>query len=421
MKIKTGLAVGIFTVLVSCQTLSAQGLVAAANTSFSIDFYKQHSEKEPGNVFFSPVSISIALSMVYPGARNETAEEIKTVMGFLKKPEKQSAEVSYLIQDVTAAGSPFRVVNTVWVQKGVPFQQEFLTITAEYFKTSLKEANFDDPEGARQEINKTIETQTNNKIKELLPTEAIHSDVLMVLTNAVYFKDSWASPFKKELTSSQNFYPTSGDPIKTMFMQHAGKFPGFENEVVSVLELPYKNADYSLIVLLPKGDMKTFEEQYLTAENYIEWTSSCQSVPFKEIVFPRFKMDHRIDVQKILKDFGMTRSFNASQADFTGIYDGPENLFISDILHKAFIDVNEEGTEAAAATAIGMAIRGAAPTPRDFIANHPFIFVIREKNPTAFYSWANLPCRSPRRNNIFDNHRHERYYQPHYSRQPQNS
>ena len=394
MKTTTSLAVGILIALVSCQTLSAQSPITAENTSFALDFYKQHSIKKPGNVFFSPFSISVALSMVYPGARRETAEEIKIAMGFLKDSVKQSAEISSLIRNVTATGSPFKVVNTVWLQKGVTFEPAFLTITAQYFKNDFKEANFAaNPEGARAEINKTIETQTNDKIKDLLPQGVITRDVLMVLTNAVYFKDVWASPFKKELTSLQRFYPASGGSVNTMFMQHTGTFSGFENEIVSVLELPYKNKDYSLVILLPKVDMKTFEEEHLTLENYSQWTDF-RSVSFAKILLPRFKMTHSIDVKDILKDFGMIRSFDAGQADFTGIYKGLENMFISDILHKAFVDVNEEGTEAAAATAVVAVTRGYTPS-RNFIADRPFIFIIRERKTQSILFMGKLAMPEP--------------------------
>jgi serpin B len=182
-------------------------------------------------------------------------------------------------------------------------------------------------------------------------------------------------PFKKEYTKERKFYSEPQLAVMAMFMQQTGSFEGFENEVVSVLELFYKKGNFSMTILLPKVSMEKFEADFLNVENYSSWHLS--TVPFNKILIPRFKLEQTTNPIPILEKFGMTTAFKEMEANFSGITT-EQHLAISGIYHKAFVDVNEEGTEAAAATGVGLALRSAQPKPRDFIADHPFIFMIQD-------------------------------------------
>ncbi|MFZ6011117.1 MAG: serpin family protein [Bacteroidota bacterium] len=351
--------------------------ITPGNTAFAIDFYKECSAQSPKNVFISPFSISSALAMTYPGARAKTAEEMKLALGFIQNLKTQNNEYSSLIRNLSGRESPFKIANTLWTMTGYRYEPKFIEINDIYFDATFKEVNFKNFDETRKEINTSIEDQTQGKIKDLLPPGSITELTRLVLTNAVYFKDSWLVPFKKEKTKNADFFSEPGKPVKAMFMENAGKFYGFENESVSILELPYLSGDFSMVILLPKVDLKEFEEQILTADNYFNW--SLVRTPFTKIMVPRFKIEQTTAPVPILQKFGMVEAFNENKADFSGI-STQQQLFISGIYHKAFVDVNEEGTEAAAATGVVAEARSAeflAP-PRDFIANRPFIFIIRD-------------------------------------------
>jgi serpin B len=223
-------------------------------------------------------------------------------------------------------------------------------------------------------INSFIEEQTHNRIKDLLPEGSINSDTRLVLTNAVYFKDSWAVPFKIENTKPATFHTSAQHSVKTMFMQQAGYFSGFENNVVSILELPYKDGNFSMVIFLPKVSMGEFENEFLNTDNYSSWSLS--RAPYSKIMVPRFNIAQSTAADSILQKFGMVTAFKEMEADFSGITT-EQDLAISGIYHKAFVQVNEEGTEATAATAVAAEQRSTQPEPRIFVADHPFVFIIR--------------------------------------------
>jgi serpin B len=361
--------IALFSIQLSAQNYS----IVYQNNAFAFDFYKALANGSAENIFISPFSISSAMAMTYPGARGKTAEEMKAAMGFLKNLKKQNEEYSYLMRDLTEPGSPFIITNTLWTHTGMGYEAEFMEINDTYFGSNFKQVNFMESEKTRNDINTAIEEQTKDKIKELLPPGSIDSDTRLVLTNAVYFKDAWSSPFKKENTKEGKFYTAPQKEVPAMFMHHKGEFNGFENDVVSVLEMPYKNKNFSMMIFLPKISMEKFEAEVLASESYNSW--NLLPVPFGKILLPRFKFEQTTDPMAVLKKFGMIAAFGP--ADFSGI-STEIPLFISGIYHKAFVEVNEEGTEAAAATGVVVAKRSAQPPPRNFIADRPFIFIIRD-------------------------------------------
>lgn len=362
-----------FSLNLKAQTYS----IVYKSNEFCFDFYKECSNGNSENIFVSPFSISCAIAMIYPGAVGKTQEEMKQAMGFLNNLKKQNDEYAFLLRDLTGSGSPLMVTNTLWTDIGMNYKKEFMDINAAYFGSNFKQVAFANADDTRNEINAAIEKQTHNKIKNVMPQGSIDSDTRLVITNAVYFKESWAIPFQKDKSSQGKFHIAPKETVNTTFMQQTGSFKAFENDVVSILELPYKNGSFSMIILLPKIGMEEFENDFLNSENYSSWTLF--PIPFNKILIPRFTMEQATEPVPILRRFGMTTAFDESKADFSGITtDRP--LVITGIYHKAFVDVNEEGTEASAATAMSAGIRSMQreQQPRDFIADHPFIFLIQD-------------------------------------------
>lgn len=362
----------------STAPLYAQSLeVVRKNNEFAIDFYKECSFKTgSGNVFISPFSISSAVAMIYAGARGQTAEEMKKAMYFLKSLEKQNEEYSYLMDDFKKENSPFIVSNMLWTQAGTNFDPDFVKTNTKSFGAGLHQVDFGASKKVEDEINSTIAKQTNNKIQNLMPEGSLNPDVRIVLTNAVYFKDVWAKVFKKEETREGDFHSSAEKTVKAMFMHQKGHFKSFENEVVSGIELPFRNGDYSMLMLLPKISMDEFESDFFEADTYSTWQFESQS--FDKILIPRFKIEQETEPKSILEKLGMKKAFREGEADFSGITN-EQDLAISGIFHKAFVEVNEEGAEAAAATGV-VAEQRSLSVPHQFIADRAFIFLIRENH-----------------------------------------
>jgi serpin B len=364
-----------------CQSVPAvaQPNVVENNNAFALKFFMQWQKQTDKNIVVSPFSISSALSLAYPGARNATATQMKTAVHFLKSPDQQSRQLNSVYTNITAPGSPMVIANTIWMQKGFKIQQGFLDVNAKYGDAAFRQVNFAGAADAtRMEINASIEKQTRNKIIELLPRGSINSQSRLVLTNAIYFKDTWAIAFDPKETKDQDFFLSTANPVKAKFMslQHV-TFNFFENDVVTIVELPYKSDRFSMLIFLPKGDVATFEKSF-TADAYKSW--NLNQGRFRSVQLPRFKIDHEVQPADLLRQFGMTDAFQEGKADFSGI-SKEVRLFISGIFHKAFIEVNEEGTEAAAATAVVVQAESAERPQKemDFIANRPFLFILRDR------------------------------------------
>jgi serine protease inhibitor len=362
-----------------CQSVAAiaQPNVVENNNAFALKFFMQWQKQTDKNIVVSPFSISTALSLAYPGALNATATQMKTALHFLKNLDRQNQELNTVFTSITAPGSPMVIANTIWMQKGFKIQQEFLDVNAKYGYAAFRQVNFAGAANAtRMEINASIEKQTRNKIMNLLPAGSINSRSRLVLTNAIYFKDTWAIGFDPKETKDQDFFLSPGKPVKAKFMRLQNvTLNFFENDVVSIVELPYKSARFSMLILLSKGDVARVEMSF-TANAYKSWNLT--QGRFHSVQLPRFKIDHEVQPADILRQFGMTDAFQEGKADFSGI-SKELRLFISGIFHKAFIEVNEEGTEASAATAVVVQTESIAEPQKDFIANRPFVFVLRDR------------------------------------------
>jgi serpin B len=361
--------------------------IAASNNAFAIDLYGKLAG-EKGNIFFSPYSIETALAMACAGAKGPTAGQMARTLRWNMPAEQAHAAFADLIRELNASGSTGQqrlfqlvVANALWGQKGYPFHKSFQEMVKASYEGQLAEVDFAGAaEQARQTINRWVEKQTNDKIKDLIGPRVLTPLTRLVLTNAIYFKSNWASQFSKVLTKDAPFHLSAGQTADVPLMHREGHYSYAETEQAQVLELPYVGYRLSMVVILPRQvDGLPALEKELTQEKLDGWFKSSASRKV-QVTLPRFKFASQFSLADVLKSLGMTDAFSPQAANFSGMASA-ERLFISAVLHKAYVDVNEEGTEAAAATAIAVAGM-AMPQPEEpvvFKADHPFLFVIRHR------------------------------------------
>ncbi len=357
-----------------------QHAVVAGNTEFALDLYARLSS-EDGNLFLSPYSISTALAMTYAGARGNTAIQMTNVLHYPLEQERLHPALAALESSVKAAGNgsqcTIHLANALWGQQEYGFLDEFLALNREHYGAAFHEVDFvRDTEQARQTINKWTARHTQEIIKELLQKGNLDPADVLVLTNAIYFKGNWASRFDRELTREATFLISKSDQTVVPMMYQNRQFPFASGDDLDVLELPYDGDRLSMVFLLPKQvDGLVAVENSLSTENIERWLGLLRQQAVR-VSLPRFKLDFRANLAKMLKAMGMTDAFNGRRADFSGMT-GRRDLFIGMVIHQAQVEVNEEGTEAAAATAVKMK-RG--PAIATFVADHPFLFLIRDKH-----------------------------------------
>lgn len=356
--------------------------VAEGNNAFAVALYgRLRSQK--GNLFFSPESISTALAMAYAGARGSTAVEMAKTLHFTLPPDKLHPAMGALLKDLNAAheGYQLSVANALWAQQGYTFLDAFLNLLKSDYGAGLNQVDFKGAtEAARLTINQWVEQKTQDKIKNLLQPGALRSDTRLVLTNAIYFKGNWETQFDKAQTKDEDFHLSPAQTAKAPLMHREGRFSYFDGGSLQVLEIPYKSKELSLIVLLPKEpEGLPGLEQSLSESSLQQWLQQLASVAKVIVTLPKFKVTQEFTLGSTLSAMGMPQAF-ASRADFSGMT-GHRDFAISEVIHKAYIDLNEEGTEAAAATAVTMralAMRAPEGPPPVFRADHPFVFMIRD-------------------------------------------
>jgi serpin B len=356
--------------------------VVEGNNAFAFALYGQLRNRN-GNLFFSPESISTALAMAYAGARGDTASEMATTLHFTLPQQHLNPAMGALLSDLNAVhdGYQLTVANALWAQQGYTFLDNFLQLLKTDYGAGLNQVDFKGAtEAARLTINRWVEQKTQDKIKDLLQPGTLAPSTRLVLTNAIYFKGDWQTQFDKAQTRDEAFYPSQTQTKQVAFMHRADSFSYFDGGTFQVLEIPYKSKELSLIVLLPKdrGGLPALE-QSLTASNTQQWLSQLVQRDKVIVALPKFKSTQQFELGATLGAMGMAQAFSAS-ADFSGMT-GKRDFAISEVIHKAYIDVNEEGTEAAAATAVvfrALAMRGPVEQPPVFRADHPFIFLIRD-------------------------------------------
>jgi serpin B len=351
------------------------------NNEFAIDLYRSLS-KAGGNLFFSPCSISVALAMTSMGARGNTAAEMAKTLHFYLKGVALHQSFGALVAKMNEAGArgnyKLSIANRLWGQKNHKFLEPFIAGLKKYYAAPLELVDFTkETEKTRVTINKWVEKMTQEKIKDLLKPGVLTSDSVLVLTNAIYFKGDWESKFKKEMTKKEPFFITPEKKVDVDMMHKTEDLRYGKAGDVAILEIPYKSKDLSMVILLPeKRDGIKKLDNSLTAA-VLEKMRSTMAERKVNVSFPRFKATSEFKLNEVLQKMGMKDAFTPSMADFSGMT-GTKELFISAVVHKAFVAVDEEGTEAAAATAVVMSRESAEPMPVEFRADHPFIFMIRD-------------------------------------------
>jgi serpin B len=358
----------------------ADAAVLRGANAFALDLYARLRTEE-GNLFFSPYSISSALAMTYAGAKGDTAAEMARTLHFPADAETLHASYAALLNQLNDGGKDrgyqLTVANALWGQKGHPFLNPFLTLVRDRYRAGLSELDFQgNPDEARQVINTWVEEKTQDRIKDLLPRGSLDRTTRLVLTNAIYFKGDWASRFDKRATFDQKFTTGTGQAVQVPMMHQTGKYGYLDADTFQALEMPYQGKDLAMVVLLPrKTDGLAEFEKTLTADNLTGWVKQLRETKL-DVALPKFKMTRRFSLKGTLSAMGMPLAFS-KESDFSGM-DGSRNLYISEVFHQAFVDVNEEGTEAAAATGVVVKARSLAPRMPRFVADHPFVFLIRD-------------------------------------------
>ncbi len=354
-----------------------------SNNQFAFDLYlklKDVPEYNESNIFFSPYSISVALGMTYEGARGETAKEMRSVFHFPEDDSIRRSSFAKIYNQINKKDKKYKLhtANALWAQKDYKFLEDYINTIQRYYAGKTTNLDFvNDTENSRITINSWVEEQTNNKIKDLVPQGALDSLTRLVLTNAIYFKGLWVKQFDKEDTIEEDFRISPDKTIKVPMMRLTGeeaKFNYAETEELQILEMLYEGEELSMLILLPKvGNLKSVEES-LNKEKIAESRNMLIEEQV-DVYIPKFKFETKYFMVKTLEEMGMPTAFSMD-ADFSGM-DGATDLFIANVIHQAFVEVNEEGTEAAAATGVVMELKAAMPTV--FRADHPFIFMIQER------------------------------------------
>jgi len=352
---------------------SLEATVDASNL-FAFELYERYSEGDD-NVFYSPYSISTALSMTYEGARGLTAEEMQKVFHWSTDPAVRRPGAARAFNVLNGGDRPYALhtANALWMQEGYPFKEDYVAVVEDYYGGEPNLIDFGDAAEAADTINGWVEERTRDKIKDLL-SPGMLMDARLVLTNAIYFKGDWATMFDPELTRQAGFHVAPEETVTVDMMNIIdGRFGYLDTGDAQILELPYEGEDLSMVIILPRtGEIHGFEEGF-TLQDYLEWLDMLEPTRL-EVHLPRFKFETKYDIGEDLAEMGMPTAFTGS-ADFSGMSEG--GLFIGHVVHQAYVDVNEEGTEAAAAT--GVVMVESAPILEVFNADHPFMFTIRDR------------------------------------------
>jgi serpin B len=354
--------------------------------AFSIDLYRQLAAK-PGNLFVSPFSIESALAMTAAGAKGTTHGEMQSVLHLPGMTAHASYGFRQLSKQLTNSSDvELNIANGIWADKSVKWKKDYLLKLEEYHGGGFVDTDFSKPEKARDEVNQWVSKQTKQKIKEILSTGSIGKDTRMILANAIYFHGKWANKFPEKETKDGPFRGNANaSPSNAKFMQQTATFNYLRERDYQAIDLPYLGDKFSMTIILPNEKVGLPALEKLLTNKAFQ--SICNEMGNKhtaevDVKLPKFKQESSYDLITVLKEMGIREAFGPS-AHFSAMHSGTDPLYISLVQHKAFIDVAEEGTEAAAATAVAMATFGAAPSmapeiPK-FYADHPFLYAIRHR------------------------------------------
>lgn len=386
--------------------------VADGCNELALGLYRNLSTSDQKNLIFSPSSISIALAMTLAGADGATADEIRNALQIDLPDDQIHESIGKLVRASSDAKSRLQFANRLWCQSGYRVLPEFRDLMAQVHDTGIGEANFSEkPDLARQNINEWVSAMTNGCINNLLSPGAVSDESRLVLVNAVYFLAEWHSKFEKSSTKIAPFHISDSSTLEVEMMQQCQSFRYGEFDDVTVLEIPYRGPNeifvhgeddpfflenpnlgddeivpgwprnFVMTLLLPRMiDGLTALESSLTIELLNQWTQVREHEV--DVKLPKFQIESTLGLKKSLASLGVTAAFDSHRSDFQRITDDPDGLVIDEAIHKAFVRVDEEGTEAAAATAVGLRMGGfpiEKEEPKVFHADHPFLFMIRER------------------------------------------
>jgi len=362
--------------------------LVANNTAFGLDLYQEVGAGAQDNTFLSPYSISLALAMTYAGAGGNTALEMADTLHLTLPPERLHPAFDALdlalasrgqgAQGADGKGFRLNIVNATWGQQGHTFLMPFLDVLAASYGAGMFNLDFaTDPEGSRQTINDWVENQTEGRIKDLIPQGTIDSLTRLVLTNAIYFNAAWANPFDESSTTDGAFHRLDGSSV-TAALMHQDAFLGVAQlDGLQAVELPYDGDELSMVVILPDEGRFQEIESGLDSASLARVLGAIQTADVA-LTLPRFTYTSSFQLKAALTDLGMADAFRSGVADFSGM-DGTRDLYIGAVIHKAFIKVNEAGTEAAAATAVIMEGGLSVEAPIPVTVDRPFLFLIRDR------------------------------------------
>ncbi len=355
-----------------------------AVNAFAFEVYRELYNTEYKNDFISPYSIFTALAMTYEGAKDTTAAEMAEVLQVEQDNASFHAYMKNLYEVLNRENSEYNLstANALWIDKRITLLNSYLHLIQTYYGGEATNVDYSKPSEAVATINQWVENRTNNLIKDLVPEGAIDPLTRLILTNAIYFKGTWKFQFDPVNTTNRSFETLDGSTVQTETMvinNTEDNFSYTETDTVQILELPYTGESISMVIILPKdsNDLSSVIDS-ITYEQLSQWLNALEQRHL-DIYLPKFKIETTYSVGDYLKSMGMNQAFTPS-ADFSGITGG-KDLYIDEVIHKAYIDVNEEGTEAAGATAVMMRLTSVQDEPPRvvFDCNHPFLYLIRHR------------------------------------------
>lgn len=373
------------------------GEVAAGNTAFALDLY-QVLRRQEGNLFYSPYSLSLALAMTYAGARGETEAQMAEAMHYTLPAAQLHPALAALSEALANRGEEaagrdgegFRlnVANALWGQEGYSFLESYVDLVDRYYGAGLRRLDFAEaPEASRQTINDWVAEETEDRITDLIPQGVIDELTRLVLTNAIYFNAAWAEPFEEGMTRDGPFFLLDGDQVSVPMMHQTSSFGYVQGQGYEAVELPYDGGQLSMVIVLPaSGEFEALEAS-LDTEG-LEAILGGLAYQQVALAMPRFEFSAQFRLEEALAALGMVDAFT-SAADFSGMT-GSRELFLSAVLHKAFVSVDEAGTEAAAATAVVGKLLGLPPEPVEVTLDRPFLFLIRDLQTDTVLFWGRV-------------------------------
>jgi len=358
----------------------AEVKITEVDNKFGLKLFREISKNQSdSNIFISPLSVTMALGMTFNGAAGETQTAMRNTLEYGDLSIDEINQSYYgLIDLLTSADSKvnFQIANSIWYRNTFSVLADFINVNKKYFDAEVSALDFDRSDAA-DIINSWVNEKTNGKIKEIVP-KPISSEMVMYLINAIYFKGSWTYEFSKDRTTDEPFFLSSGNSKTCKMMSHKSEHPYFQNEQVQAIDLAYGNAGFSMTIFLPAigSNVNTLIES-LNNDSWNDWLSQFDTAEVS-LFMPKFKLSYNLKMNDVLSTLGMETSFVPGLADFTKINANGE-LYISEVMHKTFVDVNEEGTEAAAVTAVGVGCTSVGPESPVMRIDRPFVFAIRER------------------------------------------